>query len=101
MKLLEELIEAHFDEKFPKLQNGSDYQGICLIYLDTKTAGCISYFKAKKTLDPWRLSTIGLCYGDLITVCKILEGKQKKYFLRLRDISKLILENIEKTEEKR
>ena len=101
MNSLDKQIDSFLNERFPKLENGPDVEDICLIYLDTKTGGCISYFQKKQYLDPWRLATLGLCYGELVKVCSKIEGKEKDYFERLKLLSKSILKEIENKEEQR
>ena len=99
MKSYNDLIAEHRNARVPKLSNSGFVGSICLFSLDSYTCGCIHTFDKKRDLDPWRLSVLGLCYGELSTVVHHLRGKEFEYFERLRVLSKLILRKISEDKE--
>ena len=77
---------------FPSDYVGEDVEGICLVSLDTYTAGCIDTFVSRKgSLDTERISILKKCEKELETVTNELEGETKFYFERLLQMTQKIL----------
>jgi hypothetical protein len=92
-------IETMWNEwkaiSFPSDYAGEDVEGICLVSLDTYTAGCIDTFVSRKgSLDAERISILRKCKKDLETVTNKLEGDAKFYFERLLQMTQRILKTV-------
>ena len=80
---------------FPSDYAGEDVEGICVISLDTFTAGCIDTFISRKgSLDSQRVSTLKKCKKDLEIVSNKLEGDAKLYFERLLLMTQKVLATV-------
>ena len=77
---------------FPSDYVGEDVEDICLVSLDTYTAGCIDTFVSRKgSLDAERISILKKCEEDLKIVAAKLEGDAKFYFEQLLQMTQKIL----------
>jgi hypothetical protein len=81
-------------EPFPPEARCQEVAGVDLIATDYTTAGCVQTFVARGYLDPWRLSVLGLCLGNLTSIVAATTGAVRVYFERLLVLSRLVLENI-------
>ena len=100
MTLKNDLWQRQYNERMPPLGDEFEIRGIDLNLLDIDSAGCISSYIKQGMLDPWRLSTLGICYGELCTVVPLLEGERNKYFERWQELTLLILREIYNKTEK-
>src|SRR5438128_610250 len=77
---------------FPSELVTEDVKGVCIISLDTFTAGCIDTFISRKGhLDKKRKSTLNECQKELEIVIENLEGQAKTYFEKLSYLVSKIL----------
>jgi hypothetical protein len=80
---------------FPSGYAGEEVAGICVVSLDTYTAGCIQTFvSCKGSLDAERISILKKCEKDLEIVTNKLEGDAKLYFERLLQMTKKVLTTV-------
>ncbi|MBC7796159.1 MAG: hypothetical protein H7Z37_04710 [Pyrinomonadaceae bacterium] len=96
MKVINE-IETMWNEwkavPFPSDCAGEKVESICLVSLDTYTAGCIETFVSRKgILDAERISILIKCEKELKTVTDKLEGESRFYFERLLQMTQKILQ---------
>jgi hypothetical protein len=68
-----------------------DPGGVELHLLDGDTAGCISTFLTRGSLDIRRTAILGRCYRDLALVRPHLSGHARTYFDQLEQMAGLIL----------
>ncbi len=92
--MIEQLWREHQAAPFPEVSRCREVAGQDLIALDYTTAGCVSTFLGRTTLDTWRLSVLGLCYHGLALVVVQLEGDERAYFGRLERLAGLVLEAV-------
>ncbi len=77
---------------FPSDYAGEEVEGICVVSLDTFTAGCIDTFVSRKgSLGAKRISILKKCEEDLQIVVANLEGNAKLYFAQLLKMTQRIL----------
>jgi len=77
---------------FPSDYSGKDVENICVVSLDSYTAGCIDTFLSRKgSLDAERISILKKCEKDLETVTTKLEGDAKLYFEQLLQMTQKVL----------
>lgn len=88
---IEELWHEHEAARFPAECRLRSVDDIDLVMLDSNTAGCVSTFVSRGTLDSWRLAVLGLCYRDLAVVVRNLLGESEVYFARLEELARLVL----------
>ena len=80
---------------FPSYYAGEEVESICLVSLDTYTAGCVETFVSRKgSLDAERISILKKCEKDLETITDKLEGDAKFYFERLLQMTQKILKTV-------
>jgi hypothetical protein len=91
---MEELWRDHQEARFPAECRSKMVDDIDLILLDADTAGCVSTFVSRGTLDPWRLAVLGICYRDLAVVVHDLLGEPKAYYARLEKLAGLVLRRV-------
>jgi hypothetical protein len=92
--LVEQLWREHEAARFPRASRCREVAGHDLIALDYTTAGCVSTFLARGTLDTWRLAVLGLCYQGLGRVVAEVEGEERAYFERLERLAGLVLDSV-------
>ena len=92
--MIDHLWSEHQSAPFPKASRCREVAGHDLIALDYTTAGCISTFVARGTLDTWRLSILGLCYHGLALVVAQLEDEERAYFARLEELAGFVLATV-------
>jgi hypothetical protein len=92
--LIEQLWHEHQAAPLPAASRSREVAGHDLIALDYTTAGCISTFLGRGTLDTWRLAVLGLCYYGLGLIVSQLEGEERTYFRRLEIMAGLALKAI-------
>ena len=95
--MIEPLWREHEAARFPPASRCREVAGLDLIALDYTTAGCVSTFLDRGTLDPWRLAVLGLCYQVWGQVVALLEGEEWAYFERLERLAGLVLESVRDT----
>ena len=93
-RLIKKLWREHKAAPFPKASRGREVAGWDLVLLDAATAGCLSTFVERGTLDTWRLAGLGLCYHDLVRVVLEVDGEEHAYFDRLERLAGLVLEAV-------
>jgi hypothetical protein len=92
---IEALWREHSADRFPEGLAGEEVDGICVTSLDTFTAGCLStFFSRRGSLDLGRTAILGLCYRDLSVVVAGLKGEQRRYFARLEQLARMVLEAV-------
>jgi hypothetical protein len=91
---VEELWRDHQAAAFPAECRSKTVDGIDLIMLDADTAGCVSTFLSRGTLDPWRLAALGICYRDLAVAARALVGEPATYYARLEELAGLVLRRV-------
>ena len=80
---------------FPSDYSGKDVENICVVSLDSYTAGCIDTFVSRKgNLDAERISILKKCEKDLEIVTTKLEGGAKLYFEQLLQMTQKILATV-------
>ena len=80
---------------FPSDYAGEEVEGICLVSLDTYTAGCIQTFVSRKgSLDAERISILKKCEKDLEIITNKLEGDAKIYFEQLLQMTQKVLATV-------
>jgi hypothetical protein len=80
---------------FPSDYSGKDVEGICVTSLDTYAAGCVhTFIFHRSSFDPWRLSVLEKCKGELEIVLKKLDGGAKDYFGKLLELSEKVLSSV-------
>ncbi len=80
---------------FPSDYSGKDVENICVVSLDSYTAGCIDTFICRKgSLDAERISILKKCQKDLEIVTNKLEGNAKLYFEQLLQMAQKVLATV-------
>lgn len=92
--MIEQLWREHSAVPFPKASRCREVSGNDLIALDYTTAGCISTYLSRGSLDAWRLSVLGMCYHGLGVVARELDGEEREYFRRLEIMARQVLESV-------
>ena len=92
--MIEQLWREHQSAPFPEASRCREVADHDLIALDYTTAGCVSTFLSRGTLDTWRLSVLGLCYHGLALVVAQLGGEERAYFDRLERLAGLVLQAV-------
>lgn len=69
---------------------------IDLVMLDANISGCVSTFLNNRySLDPWRMSSLGLSYGTLMKILPLIESQTGQvYFQRLGELCYYVLLSI-------
>jgi hypothetical protein len=94
VKKIEVLLKEQVEARLPPLGEGCEVGRIDLYSLDSYTAGCISTYVDRGNLDPWRLSMLGICYGELCTVVPLLIGESQQYYEKWKELAELVLREI-------
>lgn len=91
---LEELWNRFKHRPFPEGYAGKEIRGVCLVLLDTMSAGCLDVFYGQKPsvsrkprLDRERLNILKGCHEDLHKVIPFLKDEILDYF---KDLNALI-----------
>ena len=92
--MIEQLWREHEAARFPPASRGREVAGHDLVALDSTTAGCVSTFLVRGTLDTGRHAVLDLCYHDLGLVVAEVEGEERVYFGRLERLAGLVLEAV-------
>jgi hypothetical protein len=79
---------------FPDACAGEEVEGMCLVSLDSYTAGCISTFVDRGQLDPSRLDILRHCATELQRVLPKLKDKPLQYFTLLNDLVTATLQEV-------
>lgn len=89
------LWREHLRRPFPKSLKGAEIEGVCLVSMDSATAGCIDGFfggtRPRPNLDAGRVKILSDCAATLARVCPQLADEDRAYFETLRDIADRIV----------
>ena len=92
---IESLWREHCAAPFPEGMAGEEAAGICVVSLDTFTAGCIETFLSRGgKLDAQRVEVLRSCYRDLAIVVAEMKGEPRRYFARLEKLARAILQAV-------
>jgi hypothetical protein len=92
---IEQLWNEHNQTRFPAACRARDIDGVDFVLLDADIAGCVQTFlKRKRTLDPWRMAVLGICYRNARYVLPHLEPEPRAYFERLEQLAGAVLDEL-------
>lgn len=92
---IQKLWQEHLSLPFPKGCGGAEVEGIDLVMLDADTAGCVSTFiNNNGRLDSWRTQVLKNRLDDLVVVTKELDGEALDFFVQIKMLVKIVLEEI-------
>ena len=92
MATIRELWGQHRLAGFPDGLRGAEQQGEDLVLLDADIVGCVQAFLANgDRLDDQRAAVLEVCYQKVSSIELSLEGDQRVYFARLRQMAQDVL----------
>ena len=98
MATIQELWNQHRLARFPQDLRGAERDGEDLVLLDADIAGCIQTLLANgERLDDQRAAILEACYQKVASIELSLEGEQRVYFGRLRQMVQDVLQRRRET----
>jgi hypothetical protein len=92
---IDSLRREHCAAPFREGVAGAEIDGICVVSLDTITAGCVATFlSGGGSLDAERIAVLASCHPELLIVLANLNGQPKRYFVRLEKLASMILKAV-------
>ena len=88
---LVELWSQHRRKRFPYGLAGTDVNGICLVSLDSRIAGCVSSFLHRGAMDAERVQALRKSLRDLSTVIPDLRNDARRYFECLHEMTEILV----------
>jgi hypothetical protein len=89
---IEGLWSEHQTAPFPHEINGDEFDGVCVNELDAAAAGLIVAFLATSSkLMKDDVAILESCQHDLEKIIPQLDGEAKAYFVRLEELTRMVL----------
>jgi hypothetical protein len=93
LSVIQNRWREHCAAPFPEEAVLEEICGICLVTLDSFSAGCIDAFLSNSgNLDKARLRVLESCSRDLAFVYPELNGGVREYFSRLQELARMVLQ---------